>query len=171
MEGSGLSETSAKSPVAGFEALTEPSRGLDIFTCKSNAWKVNLPSEHRQIVFGKNELSAAMAAYRQSHDDGIPEGRITACSVDAVKRIAVLLAFLKDGEDKPEIVEVSASTVAAALISHCMGKGIPIPRQSHKAVQQLGDNIALVIRVGSQAIAFSETIEIANPFQTARQAE
>ena len=46
-----------------------------------------------------------------------------------------------------------------------MEKGIPIPRQSHKTVQQFGDNIALVVRVGSQAIALSETIEIANPFQ------
>jgi len=52
-----------------------------------------------------------------------------------------------------------------------MGKGIPIPRQSHKSVRQIGDNIALVIRVGSRAIAFSETIEIANPFQAARRAE
>ena len=122
-----------------------------------------MPSEHRQIVFAKNELNAAIAAHRESHDDSIPEGRVTACSVDAHKRIAVLIAFLKDGEQKPAVVEIPASTVAAALISHC------IPRQSHKTVQQLGDNIALVIRVGSQAISFSETIEIANPFQVARR--
>ncbi len=131
--------------------------------------RVDLPSEHRQIVFGKNELNAAIAAHRECHDDSIPEGRVTACSVDAHKRVAVLIAFLKDGEQKPSVVEVSASTVAAALISYCMEKGIPIPRQSHKTVQQLGDNIALVIRVGSQAISFSETIEIANPFQAARR--
>ncbi len=128
-----------------------------------------LPSEYRQIVFGKNELDAAIAAYRERHDDGIPEGRVTSCSVDAHKRIAVLLALLKDGEDKPTVAEISASTVAAALISHCMVLGIPIPRRSHKSVQQMGDNIALVIRVGSQAIAFSETIEIANPFQAAHR--
>ncbi len=89
-----------------------------------------MPSEHRQIVFGRNELNAAIAAYRESHDDGIPEGRVTACSVDGHKRVAVLLAFLKDGEDKPTVAEVSASTVAAALISHCMELGIPIPRRS-----------------------------------------
>ncbi len=124
-----------------------------------------MPSEHRQIVFGKNELDAAITAYRESHGDAIPDGRVTACSVDAHKRVAVLLAFLRDGESKPEVAEIAASTVAAALISHCMEKGIPIPRQSHKTVQQFGDNIALVVRVGSQAIALSETIEIANPFQ------
>ena len=128
-----------------------------------------MPSEHRQIVFSKNELNAAIAGYRECHDDGISEGRVIASSVDAQKRVAVLLAFLKDDEDKPSVVEISASTVAAALISYCMEKGIPIPRQSHKTIQQLGDNIALVVRVGSQAIAFSETIEIANPFQMARQ--
>ena len=111
-----------------------------------------------------------MAAYRESHDDGIPKGRVTACSVDAYKRVAVMISFVKGEGQKPEVVEVSASTVAAALISHCMEKGIPIPRQSHKTVQQVSDNIALVIRVGSQAIAFSETIEIANPFQSVRQA-
>ncbi len=127
-----------------------------------------MPSEHRQIVFGKSELNEAISAYRESHGDGIPDGRVTACSVDAKKRIAVMIAFLKDGEDKPTVAEISASAVAAALIAYCMGKGIPIPRQSHKSVQQLGDNIALVVRVGSQAIAFSETIEIANPFQVAR---
>ena len=77
---------------------------------------------------------------------------------------------MKDGEDEPKVAEIPASTVAAALISYCMEKGIPIPRQSHKSVQQLGDNIALVVRVGSQAIAFSETIEIANPFRAASQA-
>ena len=80
-----------------------------------------MPSEHRQIVFGKNELNAAIAAHRASQDDGIPEGRVTACRVDAQKCVAVLLAFLKDGEKKPTMIEVSASTVAAALISHCMG--------------------------------------------------
>ncbi len=129
-----------------------------------------MPSEHRQIVFGKNELNEAISAYRESQGDDLPEGRVTACSVDAHKRIAVMIAFLKDGESKPTVAEIPASTVAAALISYCMGKGIPIPRQSHKTVQQLGDNIALVIRVGSQAIAFSETIEIANPFQAAGNA-
>ncbi len=129
-----------------------------------------MPSEHRQIVFARNELDAAIAAYRESHDDSIPEGRITECSIDAHTRIAVMVGFLEDGEDAPKVAEISASTVAAALISYCMEKGIPIPRQSHKTVQQLGDNIALVVRVGSQAIAFSETIEIANPFRAAGQA-
>ena len=128
-----------------------------------------MPSEHRQIVFSKKELNAAFAAYRESHDDGIPEGRVIACSIDAHKRVAVLIAFLGEGRKKPEVAEIPASTVAAALILHCMENGIPIPRQSHKAVQQMGDNIALVVRVGSQEIAFSETIEIANPFQMARQ--
>ncbi len=129
-----------------------------------------MPSEHRQIVFGRKEFNEAISDYRESHGEGIPEGRVTACNVDAHKRIAVMIGFLKHGEDKPTVTEISASTVASALISYCMGKGIPIPRRSHKTVQQMGDNIALVIRVGSQAIAFSETIEIANPFQAAGQA-
>ena len=126
-----------------------------------------MPSEIRQIIFRNDELTEAIDSYRVFAAEELPAGDVVSCTLDSHYSVTVKLGFAEKGDPETSEVELPPSSVAAALLAFCIGKGIPIPRYSDKSIQIIGDNIALVIRMGAASVSFTETIEVANPYREA----
>jgi hypothetical protein len=114
-----------------------------------------MPSEIRQIIFRAEELIEAIVSYSNASAEPLPAGAVEAVEVVSGKTISVRVHIRGEGNLGDYQTTLDASTVAASLIRYCRDTGIPLPRDSEKSLQVTGDNLALVIKIRSQAVTFS----------------
>ena len=129
-----------------------------------------MPSEFRQIVYRTDELTEALDGYREASDHEIPEGKVVCCNISTTPPVSVRIVLAAAEDGAWHEIALPPSTVAAALIAYCQRHGIIVPRHSCKSLQMMGESLALVIRMDSEAIAFSEIIEVADPYTDALRA-
>lgn len=103
-----------------------------------------MPTELRKLVFSKQELEAAIIAHNRSAAEKLPSGPVTKCEVqkpDDVIKVALEVTDQRTGETHK--IDLNSAYLAAALLRFCIEKKIPLPRDSSKSLQVVGDSLAL----------------------------
>jgi hypothetical protein len=104
-----------------------------------------MPKEVRQITFNGAEIANAITDYHRRRNLPMPSGNIVRVRVTADPEISATLR-IQDDANRMNTVEVSAATLAAALILFCINRGIPLPAEAEKRLQRIGDeDIALLV--------------------------
>lgn len=126
-----------------------------------------MPTEFRRIVFSNEELLDALQAARDMAGGKLPAGRIVGCILSAEPSLTARLTVAPDGCGPGEpigtesgvTVDLDPEFVGAALLLHCRRNKIPIPRNSEKSLQVVGDSLALRISLVTASLeaASSET--------------
>ncbi len=101
-----------------------------------------MPSELRQVRFSPDEIITALVILT-GETGFLPRGRITNLTVmqDGEAISARVSIMSKSGLKKIE-KEVSAETLAAALIRLCQAEGIPLARTAQKSLARWSDGLA-----------------------------
>jgi hypothetical protein len=105
-----------------------------------------MPIETRTIFFDQDELIQASFAHCLRQDMGLPSGRLVRIEASPEAIDSIPLIIDSNDHEKPDIV-LTFSEMAAALISHRSGAGIPLPRYSRKRLTPAGEGMALIIRL------------------------
>jgi hypothetical protein len=97
---------------------------------------LEVPSEERSIIFDFDEVSTALNAFSaQIHEKYFPAGEITSISVKKAEKGVFVFQVVGRKSQKTEKVELSEGLIAASLLMHCMGTGIPICKAVTKTVE------------------------------------
>lgn len=104
-----------------------------------------MPCEIRDIVFSKDEVTAALCAHDRMCEQEI-EGDVADLKVEDGNDLRVILHVQADG--KKQAVTVDAGTLLDALVRYCIETNIMIPRRSKKSVLAAGDSARLRIELG-----------------------
>lgn len=99
--------------------------------------------ESRSIIFSDEEL---LIALRPNLDalDGSPVPTGVASELDMQGEVNVRFD-LQSGET----ASFGSKEVGAAVLNHCIDRGIPLPRGSYKELAIRGDHVALIVRLES----------------------
>lgn len=103
-----------------------------------------MPTEMRQIAFQQQEVARALLEYDRRRENKFPPGNIRTIEIeeDPDIRATVTIEGIK-GDMKA--VKINAETLAASLILFCINHKIPIPVDSTKRLQKVGDGVALFV--------------------------
>ncbi len=97
--------------------------------------------ELRCIVFSDRELVGAVMDRRKKLREPVPEGDVTKVRFDIENGIQTFLEM--DGG--PHEVNLDEEEVQAALVGHCMARGIPLPADSEKTLYVIRGHATLMI--------------------------
>ena len=117
-----------------------------------------MPIELRRLIFSRDELVGAIAGFRDGANNAIPAGNIVHCQIVHDSELHVAVKILPEGETQIESARLDINFISAALIKYCKDKKIPIPRESEKSIEAMGENMALVIRLGKKPEKFPDGI-------------
>jgi hypothetical protein len=104
-----------------------------------------MPKEIRQISFTAGELVLAITDYHRRRNLPLPAGHVIRVQIVSDPDIRAAL-FVQN--DLAGIVElgIGSEMLAAALILFCINRRIPLPAESDKRLQRLGDEeVALLV--------------------------
>ena len=108
-----------------------------------------MPTELRRLVFSKQELVEAIDSHNRNAAEKLPPGSVASCEVRKEEdNISAAIEITDQQSGETQQVELNAAYLGAALLRFCIDKKIPLPRQSAKSLQVVGDNIALNITKG-----------------------
>jgi hypothetical protein len=105
-----------------------------------------LPTELRRIVFSHDEFRQALDTHLGQQRTKLPAGRIASVGFAGDDRGEVVLEIHDRRKGLDQLVSVTASHVAAALLRYCFNNGVPMPKDAQKSLVIAGDNIALEIK-------------------------
>jgi len=115
--------------------------------------------ESRSIIFSDEELFVALRPVLEDRGISIDmEIADIISELDHEGEVNVSI-HLPQGEGDP--ITFTSREVGAAVLNHCIDKGIPLPRGSYKELAIRGDHIALIVRLetGAQNAEFDEDEE------------
>lgn len=102
--------------------------------------------EFRCIVFSDQEAISAIIERRQKQREQLPVGTIQGLTFKAEAGMGFTLQTIDDyGKKTP--VEIAVPEMAAALVSYCLGRRIPMPAGAKKAIEIMGSDITLVMTI------------------------
>ena len=103
-----------------------------------------MPTEMRQIAFQHQEVARALLEYDRRRDNKFPAGNVRTVEIEEDPDIhaTVTIEAINGGSTA---VKISAETLAAALILFCINHKIPMPVESTKRLQKVGDGVALFV--------------------------
>ena len=97
--------------------------------------------ELRCLVFADRELVSAVLDRRRRLREPMPEGDVTRVRFEMDKGIRTLVEF----NGGPTEVTLEEEEVQAALIAHCMARGIPLPADAEKTLYVIRGHATLMI--------------------------
>lgn len=103
-------------------------------------------TEYRSIIFSNDELVKALRPIVEARGlsvDLIPSTIEMGLDPHQEEEIQVTYGL---GSDKDDVV-FNSREIGAAILNHCIERGIPLPRGCQKELAIRGDEIALVIRL------------------------
>ncbi len=104
-----------------------------------------MPKEVRQISFGSGEIATALTEYHRRRNLPLPSGNILRVLIEAAPAVRATLFVQNDKAGLSEIA-VGSEVLAASLILYCINRRIPLPAESEKRLQRLGDEtVALFV--------------------------
>lgn len=122
-----------------------------------------MPTELRHIIFSAAEVVEAVMLHNRARGVGMPSGSIkeaglidTAPGTPLSFRIVVSLAGLPGAELRAtnEVnVDLSGPELAAALISYCRSRSIPMPVKGSKTLERFGSQIGLIVTIKGNNIS------------------
>jgi hypothetical protein len=105
-----------------------------------------LPTELRRIVFSHDELRQALDTHLGQQRSKLPAGRVVSVRFAGEDRSEVVLGIEDRRKGLDQLVAVTASHVAAALLRYCFNNSVPMPKDAQKSLVIAGENIALEIK-------------------------
>jgi hypothetical protein len=115
-----------------------------------------VPTELRRVIFSNAELLQALSDYNKlpTHGGKLPPGTVGSCVVrDDPEGIVHL--DIRDVDGNHTTVALPHAWVGAAMMRYCREIKIPLPKQSKKSLQVVGDNLTLCVEIhaGTQPLA------------------
>lgn len=96
--------------------------------------------EQRRLIFTKEEVIQAITMYSQKMGKVLPLEDFKDIEYQNGDDISVAFHFRKT---EPEFFDIPE--IAAALITLCRDKNIPLPRKAHKSLKLKGDHIVMTV--------------------------
>jgi hypothetical protein len=110
-----------------------------------------MPTELRQLIFSRDELTEAIASYDATSGRKIPAGEIVFCKVVTDGDLSVSLKVLPEGARDVETIVLTPDFIGACLVKFCVDHDIPIPRHAEKSLLSVGENIVMSLSIDSRA--------------------
>lgn len=107
-----------------------------------------MPSEVRIIVFTPEEVLEAIEGFNAHADKRLFRGATIDCHVRKHPRVHAILEVERAGGEEIDTVDLNASQLAAALISYCRERRIPLPRSAKKELDVIDSQLVLRLEVG-----------------------
>jgi hypothetical protein len=107
-----------------------------------------MPREINYLAFSTEELSAALAGFRCSQGNPFPGDmveRLTIRKTETSFQVTARIKITRSG--KVILVMVEPHEVLSALILFCKSVGIPLALKAHKALDVIGDQVAMLTTV------------------------
>ncbi len=102
--------------------------------------------EFRCIVFSDHEATSAVIERRQKQREPLPVGTILGLSHNDDGTDSFTLITVDDyGKKTP--VNIAMAEMAAALVSYCLDRRIPMPANAKKSIDIMGSDITLVMTI------------------------
>ncbi len=121
-----------------------------------------MPSEVRIIVFTSEEVLEAIEAFDAYAEKRLFRGTAIDCHVRKNPRVHAVLEVERGGGEEVDSVDLNASQLAAALISYCRERRIPLPRNARKELDVIDDQLVLRLEVGGKNQAVLDTLKKAS---------
>ena len=102
--------------------------------------------EFRCIVFSDQEAISAVIDRRKKQREQLPVGTILGLIANTEAGTGFILQTVDDyGKKTP--VDIAVPEMAAALVSYCLGRRIPMPASAKKGIEVMGSDITLVMTI------------------------
>ncbi|HYC04757.1 MAG TPA: hypothetical protein VED40_15805 [Azospirillaceae bacterium] len=99
--------------------------------------------ELRCLVFTDREVVDAILDRRRRLKESLPPGEVKRIRFTLEGGVRTTLSI--ENEGTVEELQLTEQEVQAALISHCMAKGVPLPVEADKALYLIRGNATLMI--------------------------
>lgn len=107
-----------------------------------------MPREINYLVFSNEELFAALAGFRRSQGNPLPGDAVERLTIRKTETSFQVMARVKTNRSGKVIpVMVEPHEVLSALILFCKSIGIPLALKAHKALDVIGDQVAMLTTV------------------------
>jgi hypothetical protein len=117
----------------------------------------------RQIAFRDAEIFSAIKDYRSRRGEPLPVGSVVGIDVEDAPDVTATIRIAQDGGRAVIRVELSAESIAAALILFCIKRKIPLPAHADKSIRKSGDTIVLLINISLEYYAMRQYGSKARP--------
>ncbi|MEO0400094.1 MAG: hypothetical protein AAF224_11820 [Pseudomonadota bacterium] len=115
-------------------------------------------TEVRQINFGSADLIDALVAFRESHADFLPAGRIFIRGVAKSGMLRIQVSMNYGEKAQNAIFDIGDSDVLRVVIHACEVLEIPMPRMGKKSIAGSVKGVCLTIKVDPDAMDKSHDI-------------
>jgi len=120
-----------------------------------------MPAELRQIIFRRDEVSAALSAGGAAKALALPPGDIAMVRIDGSADGPVAVKIVPPDGGEAQTVRVSSDRLAGALVAWCRDTGIPVPKGARKSLLSMGDNVVLSLAIDAREDALPDFVEVA----------
>lgn len=121
-----------------------------------------MPSEVRIIVFTSEEVLDAVEQFSETLDTPLFRGKPSDLHVRKSPQVRAILEVERAGGEEIETVDLNSSHLAAALITFCRKRRIPLPRNAKKELDIIEDQLVLRLEVGSPSQALIAALKFAS---------
>lgn len=112
-----------------------------------------MPMEMRTVVFSREEVVEAITNHAPNLGADVALGTVMLATVSSGPSLSVTLKVVPAGQSTVETVDVAADTVGAALVHHCIAQGIPLPKDSDRRLQAVGEGVAIHFTMNQDSVA------------------
>ena len=105
-----------------------------------------MPIEYRKLIFSKGELTQALTDFGRSNGTLLPNEEFSTVELLDEPEVSVRVEYESTKKDLAQL-SLSRDQVAAALISYCSKRRIPVPRSAKKNLKIEGTRICLLVHV------------------------
>lgn len=102
--------------------------------------------EHRRLTFSMDELATAVLSYLIASKKMGERDKLGKLSVGGGPEVSVSATVIAQGGEQ-SLVDLSAQTLGAVLIAHCIKRKIPLPKRAAKSITRNGDRVALAFSI------------------------
>jgi len=102
-----------------------------------------MPMEMRTLIFSRGEMAEALRGFGAQAGVALPAGTIMYLTLSAAPDPEVTVKVIPEDGTTIETVEIGAEAMGGCLIHYCIDKSIPIPRQSERSLQVIGETMAI----------------------------
>ena len=109
-----------------------------------------MPSEVRIIAFTRQDVQEAIDRFGVIADKRLFKGKLIDCHVKKHPGVHAVLEVQRPAAEKTATVELNSTQLAAALISFCCDRHIPLPRVASKELDVIDDQLVLRLEMGAK---------------------
>ena len=104
-----------------------------------------MPSELRKIIFERRELYDAIVSHNKFSKNKLPPGELQLVEVGQDNEVYALFHIINLATGEAQQKRLGASHIAAAMLTYCKAKKIPVPRSFRKSLSYHDGEVALLV--------------------------